>query len=165
MGALPSLPGSYVLLLHLAQPRQLIVGRLGEFDFEAGWYLYVGSAQGPGGLAARVGHHLQGTARPRWHIDYLRAAARLQAVWYSAEPRRREDDWAALVSTLPGARVPVPGFGASDSSAASHLLAFRRPPAFQAFVQRLHRRCPGHAPLHCYRPGLQAAPRSSTLRA
>ena len=42
--------GTYVLLLHLPDNEQLTIGKLGTFDFPAGWYAYVGSAFGPGGV-------------------------------------------------------------------------------------------------------------------
>jgi Uri superfamily endonuclease len=51
--------------------KRLSVGRLGEFDLVPGFYAYVGSAFGLGGLRARIGHHPESTAEPHWHIDYL----------------------------------------------------------------------------------------------
>jgi hypothetical protein len=36
--ALPAAPGGYLLLLDLAAPARLVVGRLGTFDFPAGRY-------------------------------------------------------------------------------------------------------------------------------
>ena len=56
--------GTYALLLKLPKQGQLQVGALGTFAFQAGWYVYVGSAFGPGGLAARVGRHLRGLGTP-----------------------------------------------------------------------------------------------------
>ena len=41
---LPSDKGTYSLSLHLVAPARLRVGRLGIFDFPAGWYVYVGTA-------------------------------------------------------------------------------------------------------------------------
>ena len=67
-----NLTGSYILLLYLPLNITLTVGRLGTFDFPAGWYAYVGSAFGAGGLVGRIKHHLQPLENPHWHIDYLR---------------------------------------------------------------------------------------------
>ncbi len=51
--------------------KRLEIGRLGSFNIIPGFYAYVGSAFGPGGLRARIRHHLESVAQPHWHIDYL----------------------------------------------------------------------------------------------
>jgi Uri superfamily endonuclease len=129
--------GTYVLWLHLPRPRTLLVGRFGEVTFAAGYYAYVGSAFGPGGVRARLGRHLRGSGALRWHIDYLRQACRVETAWFSHDPRRLEHAWAAALLALPGARQPVAGFGASDCNCDTHLVAFTRRPALAAFRRRL----------------------------
>ena len=138
-GHLPPAPGggTYVLWLHLGRPRRIAVGRLGTIAFCPGHYGYVGSAQGPGGLAARVGRHLRGGGRPRWHIDYLRRAAVPTAVWLCASPRRWEHEWAAALVAMPGACLPAPGFGASDCRCAAHLIGLPHRPPPEAFIECL----------------------------
>ena len=121
---LPDGPGTYVLILRLPRLATIAVGRLGRFQFPPGWYAYVGSARGPGGLAARVARHLRSPKPLHWHVDYLRAAARPEQVWYAAGIRRRECAWAAALSDLPGASIPVPRFGASDCRCPGHLIHF-----------------------------------------
>ena len=69
---LPDQPGTYVLILRVFRPASVRVGRLGRFHFPAGWYAYVGSARGPGGLAARISRHLRSPKPSRWHVDHLR---------------------------------------------------------------------------------------------
>ena len=54
--------GTYVLIVSVAQMKRLEIGRLGTFDIVPGFYAYVGSAFGAGGLRARIGHHLESTA-------------------------------------------------------------------------------------------------------
>lgn len=127
--------GTYVLLLCLAEPTHITVGRLGEFDFPAGWYTYVGSAFGSGGLRGRLKHHLTPARRPHWHVDYLRQAAPLQVVWYLASERVLEHTWATALQSLPGATVPVPRFGASDCRCNAHLIHFSRQPDLDAFCE------------------------------
>lgn len=61
--SLPHAPGTYLLLLRVDSPCMVNVGRLGTATLGLGWVLYVGSAFGPGGLAARLRHHLR-PARP-----------------------------------------------------------------------------------------------------
>jgi len=117
--------GSYVLALRLDAPHTLCIGQLGELDFPAGWYLYVGSARGPGGLPARLARHrrrLGPDKRPRWHIDYLREQAAWGGAWRRATGERLECDWAAALRRLAGARVVAPGFGASDCHCVAHLV-------------------------------------------
>ena len=66
--------GTYVLVLRLSSSLTLPVGRLGECYLTKGYYIYVGSAFGSGGLAARLRHHLKVSLTPHWHIenDHLR---------------------------------------------------------------------------------------------
>jgi len=123
--------GCYVLLLRAARGgRQVMIGRLGELLIRRGWYLYVGSAFGPGGVAARVAHHLRHAARPRWHLDYLRPHLRVEGLWYSHGPRdlALEHRWAARLAAVEGAEIPLARFGASDCRCASHLFRFSRCP-------------------------------------
>ena len=124
LGDVPTAGGTYVLELELARARRIRIGRLGEFAFERGRYLYVGSACGPGGLRARLRHHLVGAPRPHWHIDYLRAHASVRAIAFSTDRRAQECRWAAALLALPGVSVPVACFGASDCRAAcaAHLV-------------------------------------------
>ena len=131
----PRQPGSYVLIMRLPQRVALDVGRLGRIDFPAGWYVYAGSARGPGGLAARVGRHRRIPKTLHWHVDHLRARAELTGVWYTVGSRKRECGWARVLSQLPGARVVAPGFGASDCRCATHLLYFPAPPDRSMFAR------------------------------
>jgi Uri superfamily endonuclease len=125
---LPTAPGCYALVLRLAGPQTLTIGGLGSHDLAAGWYAYCGSAQGPGGLRGRVGRHLRPAAVGRWHVDHLRAAATVVAVWlWPGAPRTHECALAAYLAAGPGAARAVPGFGSSDCRCAGHLVALSRP--------------------------------------
>jgi Uri superfamily endonuclease len=123
---LPTGKGTYGLLLRLDGRWEVEVGRLGRFVFVAGYYLYVGSALGPGGLAARLGRHLRGEKGPIWHIDYLRAVGVVTAVCWLESPVRYEHEWATVAQQLPGATIPVPRFGASDCRCSTHLVYFHQ---------------------------------------
>ena len=116
------LKGSYALVIRLAHGERLTVGRLGAFDFPAGYYLYLGSARN--GLAGRVGRHLRRDKKLHWHIDYLTATAGVCQVWWCGEgegAERRECEW-AQAALKRGATVKAPGFGASDCRCPTHLL-------------------------------------------
>jgi Uri superfamily endonuclease len=139
--SLPRVPGNYALFLNLPATCHLRVGRLGEFFFPSGDYIYLGSAFGLGGLRARLGRHLRGDATARWHIDSLRKIARVCGYAYLEANQDVEDmpnrgtihglenlecRWSQALAALPGASIPAPGFGASDCEAGcpAHLVAF-----------------------------------------
>lgn len=126
--SLPARPGTYALILYLPKELSLPVGRLGMFDLVEGYYAYVGSARGPGGLAARIARHARGEHAMRWHIDYLRPYMQWRAVWWTESSQRLECEWARALSRLPGTTKPIPGFGASDCRCITHLLAFPTEP-------------------------------------
>ena len=132
--------GTYALVLTSHKTSLVGIGSLGTLELQPGFYVYVGSAFGAGGLAARIGHHTQIAARPHWHIDYLRAACDLIEIWFTTEAARREHSWAGAVARLPGAGVPMPGFGSSDCQCAAHLFWFQRPPPVRVFRQRVRTR-------------------------
>ncbi|MCW5881693.1 MAG: GIY-YIG nuclease family protein [Anaerolineae bacterium] len=110
---LPDVGGVYAIVLRLPGATHLrVLGR--EVWLPAGHYVYVGSARGPGGLRARLGRHLRGDGRPRWHIDALRAAAEVDGFTYWVDEQVTECAVVRAVAALPGATIPIPRFGASD---------------------------------------------------
>jgi Uri superfamily endonuclease len=131
----PDRAGTYALILELPDPATIGVGRLGCFRFLAGWYAYVGSARGPGGLAARISRHLRAPKLAHWHVDYLRAAARPVEIWYAVETQKRECAWARALANLPDALIPVPRFGASDCRCPAHLIYWADPPDIERFIR------------------------------
>jgi Uri superfamily endonuclease len=136
--------GTYALLLELEEPGELEVGRLGRIRFDSRFYLYFGSAFGPGGLGARLAHHLKAARRPHWHIDHLRRVAGVRGAWYTGESARLECTWVDAASALRGVSL-VPGFGSSDCRCCSHLLAAARLPSLASFRRRLGALRPGCA--------------------
>ena len=72
---IPACRGAYILVLLLRDPLRIRVGGLGIIEFGRGYYAYVGSAKGPGGVRARLCRHILGRGVKRWHIDYLREHA------------------------------------------------------------------------------------------
>ncbi len=123
---LPPKPGSYALIFRCNFARNVKIGALGQLKTDPGWYVYCGSAFGPGGLRARVGRHLRARKPKRWHIDYLRPFLRLTGVWYSTAPRNLEHAWADRLMDIAyrtsAATVPLEKFGASDCGCLSHLV-------------------------------------------
>ncbi len=136
---LPDDKGTYVLVMHVPELKRIEIGRLGTFDIRPGFYAYVGSAFGAGGLRARLGHHIESVATPHWHIDYLMAIATPIEVWHAASDRKLERDWVGLLESDPRFSCPIPRFGSSDyhRSRTSHLFFSKRRPSFQRFEQRV----------------------------
>ena len=141
-------PGTYTLILQCHETVRVEAGALGELEVAPGWYVYVGSAFGPGGVRARCLRHWRG-GRPHWHMDYLRPLCDLREIWFTQDPVRREHQWAETVAGARGARVPFPGFGASDCDCLSHLFRLPGAPSFASFKRRLHRTHPGHGRVAC----------------
>lgn len=130
-------PGSYVLVARLSRESLVPVGRLGMFTFEPGFHCYSGSAMGPGGLDARLARHLRCHKKAHWHVDYLLQHAVVVEMWKAYSTRRLECLFAQALTTMSGARVPVPGFGSSDCDCPAHLVHFAVPPPFDGFCHAL----------------------------
>ncbi len=141
-------PGTYALIFHLDHPVSCEVGSLGTISLNEGFYIYVGSAFGPGGVKARTDHHRHISQRPHWHLDYLRPQMELLEIWYSFDMERREHLWAQCLAAMRGATAPVAGFGSSDCGCFSHFFRLGYKPALAGFRRRVRGREPGHAPLH-----------------
>jgi Uri superfamily endonuclease len=136
---LPENKGTYILVARVSGMRQVEIGSLGKYAIAPGFYLYVGSAFGSGGLRARLGHHLESTAQPHWHIDYLLRVATPVEVWFTTADRKLEHHWAGLLEGASKFRVPIPRFGSSDyhRSRTSHLFYSKRRPSFRCFEQKV----------------------------
>ena len=126
--ALPASHGTYALHLSVVPAQRISIGSLGQQRLPAGYYFYVGSARGTGGLRARVGRYLRGEGVPHWHIDHLRAVAEVRDVCYTVTDSLFECVWSQALAQLPNAFIPVSNFGSSDcrSSCRAHLVAFPR---------------------------------------
>jgi Uri superfamily endonuclease len=124
-----AIPGTYALLITLDRSRNICIGRRGRFRFPAGFYLYLGSALGPGGLGGRLERHFRAEKRLHWHIDYLlhTTGAHITQVWVMKGTVRHECNWACAAQQLPEASIVVPRFGSSDCGCASHLFGFANP--------------------------------------
>jgi Uri superfamily endonuclease len=129
--------GTYALFLVCGSVQEIQVGRLGRLRTKRGYYAYIGSAFGPGGISARVAHHSRLASRRHWHIDYLRQITRPLSCWYTHDSIRREHEWAACVAALPQAAIPLVGFGCSDCRCQSHLIWFPSPPPCRSFRETL----------------------------
>ena len=137
-------PGTYVLILCVTTEQVTPVGRLGIIPLTRGYLTYIGNAFALGGVRARVLRHARVGRSRHWHIDYLNAAATITDIWFTHDPEHREHTWANIISGMGQAKVPLPGFGASDCSCNTHLFWFRDPPKFTSFCRKALKILPGH---------------------
>ncbi|RMG82062.1 MAG: GIY-YIG nuclease family protein [Bacteroidetes bacterium] len=117
----PHSKGTYVLVVKVNFNKTLSIGKLGKFTFIVGYYFYIGSSFGPGGLRARLNRHLSQHKNLHWHIDYLVKYGQIKQVWYNISPVQQEHRWAQVFSILPSVEPAVKKFGASDCRCLTHL--------------------------------------------
>ncbi len=110
----PAYKGSYILLIKLDKDNVMEIGRSGPHNFQRGWYIYVGSAQGSGGVRARLKTHLGVNKNRHWHIDWLLRHAKIVRTYYLIGTKNRECVWSQAIANSPYITVPVKRFGASD---------------------------------------------------
>jgi Uri superfamily endonuclease len=108
--------GTYVLVISLPTPQRIVVGRLGEIGFNAGWYAYVGSAMA--GFKSRLPRYSKKIEKPHWHIDFLLRVASLRRIVIYPASERLECQIAGVLSKR---FESVAGFGCSDCKCQSHL--------------------------------------------
>ncbi len=137
-------PGTYALVLRCLRKKKILIGKLGALKLRIGYYIYVGSAFGPGGVFARVNHHRRILKSYRWHIDYLIPAVEIVDVWYSRDPKKREHQWADALMGISGVEIPLQGFGSSDCRCRAHLFFFDSAITFGMFRTRIKAAIPNH---------------------
>ena len=113
--------GTYIISIKVKKSQNIEIGKIGNFAFIRGYYLYVGSAHGPGGIRARINRHLRKDKVTHWHIDYLRSAGAVTAVLINYSKRKKECIWAKRLNSSPLLSTPVERFGSSDCMCLSHL--------------------------------------------
>ncbi|OAZ13426.1 hypothetical protein TH15_10330 [Thalassospira profundimaris] len=119
---LPKVAGAYVLVIELTADLTLQNKRFAGITLAKGTYLYCGSANGPGGIAARVIRHCKTTKKPHWHVDELTSNGAGRVTSVLVVPGGDECELRAALHE-PDTQVPVPGFGSSDCiDCVSHLV-------------------------------------------
>ncbi|GAB4240261.1 MAG: hypothetical protein Kow0032_27790 [Methyloligellaceae bacterium] len=117
-------PGCYALLIGLKTPVRL--KRPEPALLAPGWYIYAGSAHGPGGIRARLTRHFRKRKPVHWHVDQLTRHASALAV--HDMPHGEECDLVANLCATYAFDNIEPGFGSSDCQLCpSHLLHWRPP--------------------------------------
>lgn len=116
--------GTYVVVLKNEQQKAIQIGRMGEFQARKGYYVYIGSAMGSGGVVARLRHHRKISKKPHWHLDYLRTETEFYEAYALFSLDRKECAWATLIAGNEQATEPMQGFGSSDCQCDTHLFYF-----------------------------------------
>ena len=116
--------GLYQLLILLPKTKTIRVGRLGDFSFPSGHYVYTGSAKR--NLNARIERHLRSRNKTlHWHIDYFLEHGKISKV-------KRFEERGALsecglnqkLLSRRDAQVIARGLGSSDCRCPTHLVYF-----------------------------------------
>lgn len=123
---IPDKKGAYALLIGLEKP--VIPKRpVGNTErLKPGWYIYLGSARGMGGLAGRLKRHFLKRKKVKWHVDQLTPFASAIAAHVIIDGD--ECDLMARLAASYAFDVAMPGFGSSDCPICpSHLIVWREP--------------------------------------
>jgi len=141
---IPNLPGIYSLVVWLSKETTLRVGALGIQTLPSGYYVYTGSALGPGGLKSRIEYHVKknkSRSGSVWHIDILLAhkSTTMIEVVTLHTMKQFECDMNQYIKERMGMEIPIIGFGASDCTkkCKSHLLFFPDILKESALVQKV----------------------------
>jgi sugar fermentation stimulation protein A len=126
--------GSYIVMIHIPHDLMVAVGSLGEVQFSAGYYLYVGTAKRA--LTKRMERHVRKHTVSHWHIDYLKGYADRCTAIPIRSSAPLEHALAEAVGKI--ADGCVASFGSSDCDCPSHLFRFAENPLrSQAFLDQL----------------------------
>jgi sugar fermentation stimulation protein A len=133
--------GVYVLVISLPNDIDVQIGALGTQRFDAGDWVYVGSAFGDGStsLEHRIRRHFSREKKIHWHIDMLLQVTGppTQVIWSESE-EKRECEIANKLRQDERFIVGPKGFGSSDCKAhcGTHLFKYNRKKTVET-LQRL----------------------------
>ena len=143
--------GVYIMVMHLDHELDLEIGSKGMMHFNAGYYMYVGSAKA--NLTKRIERHKRKRKKMHWHLDYFRGHCEMIAgvpirtsglpleSWslthepYPSMPSMPDPDdvdvsvECALADAVRAiSEWDVPKFGCSDCDCTSHLFGMSENP-------------------------------------
>lgn len=118
------LKGSYILFIRINE-EILIILQNKEIELKSGYYLYIGSAFGAGGLASRLHRHIRKSKKKHWHIDQvtMSKSTSIEGIGVSIGKNIECQISSKLLDT--SSFEPIVGFGNSDcKSCPSHFFHF-----------------------------------------
>lgn len=113
--------GNYLLIMFLPKAKDIAIGKKITHVFKRGYYLYTGSAYGPGGIEKRLERHFRADKKMHWHIDYFLKEAKLLEAWYINPAISLEHVIAEQLLTSKTFQPAFPRFGSSDCNCETHL--------------------------------------------
>ncbi|WP_035100969.1 GIY-YIG nuclease family protein [Aneurinibacillus terranovensis] len=108
----------YSVEIYVPEDARITVGKLGEYVFPKGSYVYVGSAKK--NIRSRVERHMRMDKNCHWHFDYFRPCGQIVRVLTYAGEEGECGLFERLRSQVNGS-IPVRGFGSSDCRCPAHL--------------------------------------------
>jgi Uri superfamily endonuclease len=123
---IPARHGSYIVIGRLDNAVLLTSGPFSGQQITPGYYLYSGSAYGPGGLRARITRHLKSDTKKFWHFDHLKSNLSIEEIFFSIDTKNQECEFIKTIQGMPSVSIPLPGFGSSDcrKGCPAHLVKF-----------------------------------------
>ncbi|MDP6499542.1 MAG: GIY-YIG nuclease family protein [Candidatus Marinimicrobia bacterium] len=115
--------GVYQLRISVGKTCSILIGKLGNFTFPAGQYVYTGRAKK--NLSQRIDRHKKRDKKCFWHIDYLLTAENAQLENITIISENFSNECSENKKLLQGnALIVAAGFGASDckNNCGAHLL-------------------------------------------
>ena len=109
----------YCIYLQLTEDQTVQVGKLGDYLFRKGTYIYVGSAKK--NIVNRIHRHIQIDKKLHWHFDYLRPSGMITKI-ITYDERLGECALAEKIRKKENGVFPIKGFGSSDCRCQSHLI-------------------------------------------
>ena len=109
----------YTIYLRLDHDKSIEIGKLGEYFFQKGTYVYVGSAKR--NIVKRIQRHKDIEKRLHWHFDYLRPFGIITKI-ITYDERLGECALAEKIRKIEHGTLPFKGFGSSDCKCYSHLI-------------------------------------------
>jgi Uri superfamily endonuclease len=117
------LQGSYLLFLYVSE--EISIDRRGELiRLEKGFYIYVGSAFGTGGLSSRLHRHVRKKKKKHWHIDQITMHSASSILGIGIAINKREECKMSQLLNNFDSLTPILGIGNSDctKNCLSHFL-------------------------------------------
>ncbi len=105
--------GVYQITIQIKKKTEIKIGKLGQFTFEPGTYIYTGRAKK--GLQKRIQRHIRKEKRCFWHIDYLLQSkyAEITDIIITSDNYESECTQNRNIQNH-DTQIPINGFGSSD---------------------------------------------------
>lgn len=107
------LQGTYILFIRIKAEISIEI-RKKKVKLQPGYYVYIGSAFGVGGLSSRLHRHMRKTKKKHWHIDQvtMSKSTQIEGIGISLE-KKNECQIASIFSSIKNIKI-ISGVGNSD---------------------------------------------------